>query len=131
MGRGGGQPERVIMAKIATVRLEPGTDGRVSLAIQCLAGGGEDAPEKAAAAARSERLGRLDAAKQAGGGAPSLRPASLRPGGPSLRPAGPLAPPSPKRSGAGPPDALGASSSVPKLGTYQYTKQQLIEHGKR
>ncbi len=79
---------------------------------------------------RAERLGRLDAGKQAGGGAPSLRPASLRPGGPSLRPAAPLAPPSPKRSGSGPPDALGASSSVHKLGTYQYTKQQLIEHGK-
>lgn len=130
-GEAGKAARRGVMAKLATVRLESAADGLISLEIRCAKNGGGDAPEQAAAAARAERLGRLDASKQAAGAAPSLRPASLRPGGPSLRPAGPLAPPSPKRSGTGAPDARGASSSVTKLGTYQYTKQQLIEHGKR
>lgn len=84
-------------------------------------------PEAAAAAARAERLERLDTGGSSGiGGGPSLRPT-----GPSLRPAGPLAPPSPKRSGSGPSDVHGGGKTVAKLGTYQYTKPQLVEIGKR
>ena len=94
------------MSKLATVQLTPDDHGRFSLAIQCLS-----APEKAAALAREQRVGRL------------------RPGGPSLRPAGPLAPPSPSRGRGGGHEA--GSSRGGKLGKYEYTKQQLIEHGKR
>ena len=111
------------MAKGAAVRLDVAADGRVSLKIQCLAA------SDAAEAARAERLGKLGLQSGAAQGAKAM--ASLRPGGPSLRPAGPLAPPSPKRKGPGPPDALGARSSAAKIGSYQYTKEQLIEHGNR
>jgi hypothetical protein len=120
------------MSKLATVQVGTQEDGTFSLKIQCLsADNTSDATDAAAAAAaRTERLGRLgDASKPASSGGPALRPTSLRPGGPSLRPAGPLAPPSPKR--AGPPDARGPGSTAPKLGSYQYTKQELIELGKR
>lgn len=113
------------MAKEAAVRLDIAADGRVSLKIQCLAAA------DAAEAARAQRLGKLGLPSGAVQGTGAKAPASLRPGGPSLRPAGPLAPPSPKRKGAGMPDGLGGRSSAAKIGSYRYTKEQLIEHGKR
>lgn len=122
------------MSKLASVRLAPAPDGgKYLLNIQLAATGhlvsgaeGAAGAEGTAAAARVERLERLDAGKQAGSGAPSLRPK-----GPSLRPAGPLAPPSPKRTGSGAPAAHSSGKVVAKLGTYKYTKPQLIEIGKR